>query len=56
MRLTIDEIMTITTSMKFEEFCKDFGYDVWVVSEGGGHIEINMTILEAKKYGVINVD
>lgn len=53
MRLSIDEIMTITTSTKFEEFCEDFGYSTWVVNEGGGHIEIHMTILEAKKYGII---
>lgn len=53
MILTIEEILDLTTHDNFEKFCEDYGYDVWVVKEGGGHIQVGMTCLEAEKYGII---
>lgn len=52
--LTLSEILNNTTTDQFEKFCEDFGYNVYVVNEGGGHIEVTMSLKEAAKYGIIS--
>jgi len=33
--------------------CEELGHSEWCCNEGGGHIEVELTEEQAKKYGVI---
>ena len=37
----------------WDAFCKDKGWSEYAVAEGGGDIEVELTFLEAAKYGII---
>ena len=37
-------------------FCNYFGWSEWVVNEGGGDIEQELTYEEAKMFGLLSTD
>ena len=37
----------------WELFCKEQGWSEWAVAEGDGHIDIYLSMEDAKKYGLI---
>jgi len=51
--VTLSEILNNTSTDEFEKFCEEFGYNVYVVNEGGGHIEVTMSLEKAVKYGIV---
>lgn len=52
-RMTLGEILN--TCDDWDKFCEDKGYSVWAVNEGGGHIEVSMSVEEAAEYGIIDI-
>jgi hypothetical protein len=49
--MTLQEILH--TCADWEEFCAAKGWSVFAVNEGGGHIEQELTLEEARKFGVL---
>ncbi len=45
------EIKEILDDVKWSEFCKGEGYDESI--EGAGYLDINLTVKEARGYGII---
>lgn len=50
-KLTLEEILE--QGNDWEKFCKDKGWSEWAVNEGGGDIEVNLTLDEAAEYGIV---
>ena len=53
MRITMTLSEICRECNDWDKFCNDFQYDPYVINEGGGHIEVNLTKDQAKEYGVI---
>jgi hypothetical protein len=51
MTMTLSEILS--TCNDWDKFCDEKGFSVWAVNEGGGHVEVNLTIDEAEQFGII---
>ncbi len=54
MIMTLQEIMD--TCNDWEKFCELKGFCIWSVNEGGGDVNVNLTIPEAKILGIIGDD
>ena len=50
-RTTLADVLHSTRD--WDGYCEEFGWSVWAVNEGGGHIEVTHTIEEAKRYGLV---
>lgn len=48
--LTLSEICS---KGNWDLFCEEKGWSVWACNEGGGYIEVTLTVEEAKRYGVL---
>ena len=53
MRMSLQEI--IECCKDWDEFCKQKGFSVYAVNEGGGHVEVEMTTQEAHGFGIIKL-
>ena len=51
MRMTLREILN--TCGDWDTFCRKYGWSEWAVSEGGGHIEQELTLEEAYELGIL---
>jgi hypothetical protein len=51
--LTLSDILHKLGCPKWDEWCDAKGWSPWCVNEGGGDIEVSMTIDEAKDWGII---
>ena len=51
MLMTLSEIRN--TCDDWSEFCEKYRWAEWTVSEGGGHIEQELSVDEAKELGII---
>ena len=49
--LTLSEVLRKVNN--WDDFCEQFGWGLYVVNEGGGHIEQTLTEEEAKKFGIL---
>jgi len=45
MQLTLQEVMDICPS--WDDFCELKGFSPYAVNEGGGHVEVSLTLEEA---------
>ena len=54
MRMTLAEVLKTCT--KWVLFCNEKGWSVHAVSEGGGQIEVELTLAEASYYGILRED
>ena len=36
-----------------DRLCDEFGWSVWAVNEGGGDVEVHLTVEQAKDHGII---
>jgi hypothetical protein len=52
--MTLQEILD--TCPDWLKFCEMKGFDEYAVNEGGGHIEVNLSVQEACKLGIIKDD
>ena len=48
---TLEEILG--QGNDWDDFCEKYGVSEWAVKEGGGHIEKDIFVSDAKKYGLI---
>ena len=53
MRMNLQEVMD--TCKDWDKFCNDKGFSVYAVNEGGGHVEVELTIQEAYNFGIVDV-
>ena len=53
MILRLQEIMD--TCKDWEQFCDMKGFSLYAVNEGGGHIEVTLTVQEAHNLGIITL-
>ena len=51
MRMTLQEILH--TCKDWDKFCEVKGWSVYAVKEGGGHIEQELTLEEARQFGIL---
>lgn len=51
MRMTLKEILHSCDD--WLTFCEKYGWSEWAVNEGGGDIEQELSLLEAKELGII---
>ncbi len=51
MIMSLQEIMN--TCSDWKQFCKLHGFSEWAVNEGGGHIQVILTINQAHYLGII---
>lgn len=51
MRLTLSEILE--TCDDWDYFCDKKGFSVWAVNEGGGDVEVELSLEEARDFGII---
>jgi hypothetical protein len=51
--MTLQEVLD--TCPDWLKFCKMKGFDEYAVNEGGGHVEVNLSIQEAHKLGIVNL-
>lgn len=51
MIMTLSEIMK--TCKDWDKFCEVHGYSVWAVAEGGGDVQVTLTLKEAAAAGII---
>lgn len=51
--LTLSDILHKLGCPKWDEWCNIKGWSPWVCAEGGGDIQISMTIDEAKEWGIV---
>lgn len=54
MRMTLAEVLKTCTD--WDRFCDEKGLSVYAVNEGGGHVEVELTLAEASQYGILRVD
>ena len=54
MRMTLAEVLRTCTN--WELFCAEKGWSVYAVKEGGGHVEVDLTLAEASYYGILRAD
>lgn len=54
MIMTLQEVKD-TCGMNWEAFCILKGFSTWSVNEGGGHIEVNLTVQEAHDLGIVKL-
>ena len=43
------------TCPDWDQFCSLFGYSVYAVNEGGGEIEVSMTVQQACFLGIVDL-
>ena len=48
--MTLEEILSNCDD--WEKFCEEMGYSMWAVNEGGGDTEVEMTVAEARRFGL----
>lgn len=53
MIMSLQEIMD--TCPNWERFCELLGFSEWVVNEGGGHIQVNLTTDQAHHLGIVRL-
>ena len=53
MLMTLQEIMD--TCPDWLKFCDKFGYSEYSVNEGGGHLQVSLTIEEAHELGIVEL-
>lgn len=51
--ITVTLQQIVRTCDDWEQFFEDKGYNEYAVMEGGGDVEVTMTIQEAVDYGII---
>jgi len=51
MTMTLKEILD--TCNDWDKFCDEQGWSVWAVNEGGGDVQVSLTIEEGRKYGIL---
>jgi hypothetical protein len=51
MIMTLGEILK--TCDDWEKFCDDFGYTFYAVQEGGGDVEVELTLEQAHRLGIL---
>lgn len=54
MKMTLQEIMD--TCNDWHEFCDLKGFNPWALNEGGGDVEVSLTILEAHTLGIVSIE
>ena len=54
MQMTLAEVLKTCTN--WERFCDEKGWSVYAVNEGGGHVEVELTLAEASYYGILRED
>jgi len=52
MNMRLDEI---SKCCDWERFCDLSGTNLYAINEGGGHIDVNLTLEEAEKYGILKI-
>lgn len=53
MTMTLQEIMD--TCPDWEKFCRIHGYNEYAVNEGGGDIQVHLTIQQAHELGIVKI-
>jgi len=53
MLMNLQEVMD--TCRDWDAFCEMKGYSPYSVNEGGGHIQVELTIQEAHKLGIVTL-
>ena len=53
MRMNLQEIMD--TCDGWEQFCEIKGFSVYAVNEGGGDVEVELTIQEAHRFEIVKL-
>lgn len=48
---TLEEILDKCDD--WDTFCEEKGFSVWAVNEGGGDVDVTLTLEEALRYGLI---
>ena len=51
MRMTLSEILD--TCNDWQKFCDKYGWSEWAVNEGGGDVEQELSLDEARALGII---
>ena len=51
MRMNLSEVLHSCSD--WEKFCEVKGFSVWTVNEGGGDVEVELTLQEAYDLGII---
>jgi len=51
MRMTLSEVMK--TCSDWPVFCCATGFSEWAVAEGGGDVEVELTLEDAFDYGIL---
>ena len=54
MRMTLAEVLL--TCANWERFCDEKGWSVYAVKDGGGHVEVELTLAEASHYSILRAD
>lgn len=59
--MTLEEVLNVSERAHYvfpqpslwERFCDLKGFSVYAVKEGGGHVEVDLTVDEARKIGIV---